>query len=631
MEVSVCFYAQRLLLAGGGFCDARKCSNPKEKEGKKMKQRKLILILAIVLSVAIAAGGTMAYLQDTDEDVNVMTLGNVYITQNEQERNEAGELVPFTQEKPMYPAVYEDSEIGYADKEDWPVPDDQAWQMLEDNENVIDKIVTVTNTGKSPAYVRTLIALEGTGKYGPNYADGAMVKYLWCGSEVGDRIAAAFEGEITVDGVDYTVISFTYVNELAPGETTIPSLKQLYLSKDAGNEEMEYYGEYYDVLVLSQAVQTQGFEDQNENGTAADEALNTAFGKADVTENLIKWFSVVGDNVGSPGKDWPNNNPPVIGDAWDGTTDVSWYNDTDTEFVLTTAEELAGLAELVNGGNDFKGKTIKLGESVNLQNKEWTPIANEEKKAFEGTFDGQGNSIMNLSINDEDGVDSALFGYAGNAEIKGINVVNVSIDAYSEAAAILGYGEGTTISDCHVRGKINIVTEWAYVGGIAAHGYMDVKDCSVIATGTGVIKSETRNAVGGICGWVWEGNHKVTGCEVANMEITGWTNVGCISGFIHYSNVFDGNTAKNVVLTKTREGGNPGIGLAAGGYSYNAGKPSTITNNTFENIEMNGQSIVFAAYDIMHGSEYGGTASANFVMSGNVQTNITDNTTIYNP
>ncbi|MBR6569588.1 MAG: SipW-dependent-type signal peptide-containing protein, partial [Clostridia bacterium] len=49
-----------------------------------MKQnRKWILILSIVLSVAIAVGGTMAYLQDTDEDVNVMTLGNVYITQNE--------------------------------------------------------------------------------------------------------------------------------------------------------------------------------------------------------------------------------------------------------------------------------------------------------------------------------------------------------------------------------------------------------------------------------------------------------------------------------------------------------------------------------------------------------------------
>ena len=45
-------------------------------------------------------------------------------------------------------------------------------------------------------------------------------------------------------------------------------------------------------------------------------------------------------------------------DVWDGTVDTSWYNDTDTEFVITTAEQLAGLAELVDDGNDFAGKTI---------------------------------------------------------------------------------------------------------------------------------------------------------------------------------------------------------------------------------------------------------------------------------
>ena len=50
------------------------------------KQRKLILILAVVMSIALAAGSTMAYLQDTDEDVNVMTLGTVYINQLEYER-----------------------------------------------------------------------------------------------------------------------------------------------------------------------------------------------------------------------------------------------------------------------------------------------------------------------------------------------------------------------------------------------------------------------------------------------------------------------------------------------------------------------------------------------------------------
>lgn len=37
-------------------------------------------------------------------------------------------------------------------------------------------------------------------------------------------------------------------------------------------------------------------------------------------------------------------------DNWDGTADISWYTDheTDTEYRFTTAEQLAGLAQLVN-------------------------------------------------------------------------------------------------------------------------------------------------------------------------------------------------------------------------------------------------------------------------------------------
>lgn len=32
-------------------------------------------------------------------------------------------------------------------------------------------------------------------------------------------------------------------------------------------------------------------------------------------------------------------------DVWDGTSDTSWYNETDTEFHIKTAEQLAGLAD----------------------------------------------------------------------------------------------------------------------------------------------------------------------------------------------------------------------------------------------------------------------------------------------
>ena len=52
---------------------------------------------------------------------------------------------------------------------------------------------------------------------------------------------------------------------------------------------------------------------------------------------------------------------------WDGAVDLSWYNGTDTEFTITTARQLAGVAELVNSNTtDFTGKTIRLGADISL-------------------------------------------------------------------------------------------------------------------------------------------------------------------------------------------------------------------------------------------------------------------------
>ena len=41
---------------------------------------------------------------------------------------------------------------------------------------------------------------------------------------------------------------------------------------------------------------------------------------------------------------------------WDGAVDLSWYNGTDTEFTITTARQLAGVAALVNS-NAAWGRT----------------------------------------------------------------------------------------------------------------------------------------------------------------------------------------------------------------------------------------------------------------------------------
>lgn len=268
--------------------------------------RKWMLLVALVLSVAMATTGTLAYLTDEDKDVNTMTLGKVEIVQNEQERTDHG-LDEFTQDKPLYPAVYEGTSIPWADENDWVEPGNQAWKVVEDNANVVDKFVTVTNIGKSNAYVRTIIAYEGDETYGP---EGAYIHIVHNGDNVNPVIEVEELGVMNIGGVDYTVYSYTYPEVLVPDQTTIPSLKQVYMDKSADNDVVAQYGEKYDILVLSQAVQAKGFEGLGEaNGTTdAKYALNEAFGEV-TAEKLNEWLAET--EIGSPNGDKNmDNNPP---------------------------------------------------------------------------------------------------------------------------------------------------------------------------------------------------------------------------------------------------------------------------------------------------------------------------------
>lgn len=90
-------------------------------------------------------------------------------------------------------------------------------------------------------------------------------------------------------------------------------------------------------------------------------------------------------------------------DNWDGTADTSWYTSAPdaSEYHISTAEQLAGLAQLVNDKTasvSFEGKTIYLDNDLDLSGFQWTPIGNGSNfgRYFAGTFDGQYHKIMNL-------------------------------------------------------------------------------------------------------------------------------------------------------------------------------------------------------------------------------------------
>lgn len=269
--------------------------------------RKWLLVIALLLSVAVATAGTLAYLTDADKDVNTMTLGKVEIVQNEQEWNDdKTALEEFTQDKPLLP---------YVGTLDWENTTEQggddAYRRFTMN-NVVDKYVTVTNTGNTDAYVRTIIAVEMG-----EFATIEEFKYNIVGTSTNAEVGATFnfpgawvwsdEYVAQIDGQNYMIMTATHKNPVKAKETTIPSLLQLYVNKDCDNEQLTMLdgnkNGKLDVLVLSQAVQAAGFE---EMGAAA--ALDEAFEESNAT-NVAGWFTKL--EVGSPGDKWPSNNPPA--------------------------------------------------------------------------------------------------------------------------------------------------------------------------------------------------------------------------------------------------------------------------------------------------------------------------------
>jgi len=223
-------------------------------------KRILMLVACLSLVASLAVGGSIAYLQDTDQTVNVMTLGNVDIEQHEQERAANGDLVDFTQAKPAYPAV---GPVEWADQ-GVNVNGTEYKVFTNDLKNVVDKIVTVKNTGKSDAFVRTIIAIEA-----PDYDPNDLIHVNVNGDDV---LSYTSWAPVDINGIKYVYSVFTYKDALAPNEISAPSLMQVFLDAKTTNEDVAKFGDTWEILVVSQAVQAAGFTD-------AATALDTAFGE----------------------------------------------------------------------------------------------------------------------------------------------------------------------------------------------------------------------------------------------------------------------------------------------------------------------------------------------------------------
>lgn len=284
---------------------------------------------------------------------------------------------------------------------------------------------------------------------------------------------------------------------------------------------------------------------------------------------------------------------------WDGVSvDTDWYTRQPdaASYTISTPAQLAGLAQLVNEGTNFSKKTVLLGDSIDLNGQEWTPIGGTDTgKTFAGTFDGQGHTISNLKITrglDNVGTNNrvGLFGAGtGAANIQNFTLYNADVSGCLQVAAVLG-GSGVAearITNVHVTGRVN-VRGWWYVGGIMGKGYTTITGCSVEGDGTDTSAvAITGGYAGGIVGFMGEGSCVTSGCTVKNITVSGaYNGIGGVNGLLHYGNTIRDCTLENVVVWQTEEPeedtGRIYVGAFGGTYLDNGGKnPPTLENCDF--------------------------------------------------
>lgn len=223
--------------------------------------------------------------------------------------------------------------------------------------------------------------------------------------------------------------------------------------------------------------------------------------------------------------------------VWDGTS-ITAVTEVDGVYEISNAAELAWVAQQVNAGTTFAGKTVKLVNDINLGYKAWTPIGGLVTFpgiSFHGTFDGNGKTISNLYASDNtvNHASAGLFGGLQDATVKDLTVKNAIISSTHLAGVICGYVESSTISNC----KVSNVKVTSTVELLSSGNY------------------DNGDKVGGIVGHLcYKGTDKIgssiTSCTVENAKIQGYRDLGGFAGYVNSECSVTGNKLEGTVIIK---------------------------------------------------------------------------------
>lgn len=234
-------------------------------------------------------------------------------------------------------------------------------------------------------------------------------------------------------------------------------------------------------------------------------------------------------------------------DYWDGTADCN-FNGSGTEnnpYLISTPEQLAGMAIRVSGGEDFYGKYFRLIQDIYLTDyldpdtvnwKEWVPIGGicyvqdghngwkytSDTCYFRGTFDGNDHTVYNLyhghipniKLDDLDdptysyvpdftGWYKGLFGFVKDGTIKNLNMYDARMSGARRMGIIASIIYSGTVTNCTVNSGYVYANDGG-AGAIAGENEGIIENCYV---NSNVIASRGAGAVAGYNGGVIRNTH----------------------------------------------------------------------------------------------------------------------------
>ena len=196
------------------------------------------------------------------------------------------------------------------------------------------------------------------------------------------------------------------------------------------------------------------------------------------------------------------------GDSWsdESNRDTGW-----TDGAISTPEQLAQFAYLVNSGSYNGSGEVWLTSDIDLAGKEWVPIGNlNNDNYYSGLFNGNGFTVANMSItNFTKGYTEVraygLFGIMGGT-VEYVNVTGTAVcnefSQYCFTGGVAGYSDLGKIIGCTSEVNISFDTDPGMsatdIGGIVGANYGEVTGCT--NQGDIYLREGNFSFIGGITG-----------------------------------------------------------------------------------------------------------------------------------